>query len=63
MTKLVSSFRPDDFFTAQQQIRLQEQKVQFHEAVERSEALSFIQQQELENLVEAEARGGYFSFC
>lgn len=51
---IVQRFLPDNLFTTQQQVRLQELMEQFQEAVAAGETLSPKKQQELESLVEAE---------
>jgi hypothetical protein len=54
MLVVVQRFRPDSFFTAQQQARLQELVQRFHDAGDDRHALSPEEQQELEQLVDAE---------
>ncbi|HEX8680842.1 MAG TPA: hypothetical protein VF707_00915 [Ardenticatenaceae bacterium] len=54
MLVIVQRFRPDSFFTSQQQARLQELVQRFHDAGDDRHALSPEEQQELEQLVDAE---------
>lgn len=51
---VVQRFRPDAFFTAQQQTRLQELMDRFHHACEGDKGLSSEEKQELEQLVDTE---------
>lgn len=51
---IVQRFRPDAFFTAAQQKRLQELMSRFHEAHNSGQDLSPEEKQELEQLVDAE---------
>ena len=51
---IVQRFRPDDFFTADQQARLQELMSRFHNACDTGQDLSPEEKQELEGLVDAE---------
>ena len=51
---IVQRFRPDNFFTAKQQLRLQELMQQFHQANEQGETFAPVKKQELETLVDAE---------
>jgi translation initiation factor 2 beta subunit (eIF-2beta)/eIF-5 len=51
---IVQRFRPDAFFTAEQQKRLQELMDRFHDACATGQALSPEEKQELERLVDAE---------
>ncbi|MBI3248313.1 MAG: hypothetical protein HYZ50_17540 [Deltaproteobacteria bacterium] len=51
---VVQRFRPDAFFTAQQQTRLQELMHRFHHAGNSGQDLSNEEKQELEQLVDAE---------
>jgi translation initiation factor 2 beta subunit (eIF-2beta)/eIF-5 len=53
---IVQRFRPDAFFTAKQQARLQELMSRFHEACNTGQDLSPEEKQELERLVDAEWR-------
>ena len=54
MLVIVQRFRPDAFFTARQQARLQELMSRFHAAGNTAQDLSPEEQQELEHLVDAE---------
>ena len=51
---IVQRFRPDAFFTAKQQARLQELMSRFHDAGNTAQDLSPEEKQELEHLVDAE---------
>jgi len=51
---IVQRFRPDAFFTAKQQARLQELMSRFHDACNAGQDLSAEEKQELEQLVDAE---------
>ena len=51
---IVQRFRPDAFFTAEQQTRLQELMSHFHAARDTGQDLSPAEKQELEQLVDAE---------
>jgi hypothetical protein len=51
---IVQRFRPDEFFTAKQQLRLRELMEQFHQAKTVGEAFDSAKKQELETLVDAE---------
>jgi len=51
---IVQRFRPDAFFTAEQQTRLQELMSRFHDACDTGQDLSPEEKQELEQLVGAE---------
>jgi len=51
---IVQRFRPDAFFTNQQQARLQELMNRFHKASETNQELAPNDRQELETLVDAE---------
>jgi len=54
MLIIVQRFRPDAFFTAAQQARLQELMSRFHDACDTGQDLSPEEKQELERLVDAE---------
>lgn len=51
---IVQRFRPDEFFTAQQQARLQELMDRLHEAQAAGQDLPPDEKEELERLVDAE---------
>lgn len=51
---IVQRFRPDEFFAANQQLRLRELLEQFHQAKTVGEAFDSAKKQELETLVDAE---------
>lgn len=51
---IVQRFRPDEFFAANQQLRLQELMEQFYQAKTVGEAFDSTKKQELETLVDAE---------
>ena len=51
---IVQRFRPDNFFSAEQQLRLRELMERFHQANATGQALAPNEQQELEQLVDAE---------
>ena len=51
---IVQRFRPDAFFTAEQQARLQELMSRFHDAHDTGQDLSPEEKQEIERLVDAE---------
>ncbi len=53
---IVQRFRPDAFFTAEQQARLKELMERFHEACAAGQDLSPEEKKELEHLVDAEWR-------
>lgn len=50
------NFHPDAFFTAEQQARLKQLMIRFHEACNTGQELSAEEREELERLVEAEWR-------
>ncbi|MCI0694668.1 hypothetical protein L0337_22015 [candidate division KSB1 bacterium] len=51
---IVQRFRPDAFFTGQQQVRLQELMERFHAALAAGKELALEERKELEALVDAE---------
>jgi predicted RNA-binding protein Jag len=53
----VQDFRPDEFFTAAQQMRLGELMEKWRDARDHGETLSVDEQTELEKLIEAELEG------
>jgi hypothetical protein len=54
---IVQNLRPDEFFTAEQQERLEELMAKWREARDRGSVLSSTEQAELESLVKAELEG------
>lgn len=51
---IVQRFRPDNFFTAEKQLRLRELMDRFHHANDAGNQLDIAEKQELETLVDAE---------